>query len=78
MQFSKRLDLFGDEIFSALIIAHVFGVISPNNKMMMVKIPLAIPTATFPETSMANVVTREDAKIFTILLPIKMVLSIFP
>ena len=58
--------------------APVFGVISPKRRITIVKIPLAIPTATLPNRSIVNVVTKEDTAMLTMLLPIKMVLSIFP
>ena len=38
---------------------------------------MAIPTYTLPNTRMVRVVIREDADIFTILFPMRIVLSIF-
>ena len=64
------------EIFSAFNMALVLGTISPNKRTRIVKIPVAIPTATFPHNSIANEVAREEALKFTILLPIKIALSI--
>lgn len=42
----------------------------------MVRIPVAIPTAILPQRSIAKEVAREEALKFTMLLPIKMALSI--
>ena len=57
------------DTFSACCVANDFGVISPNMMMTMVKIEVAIPVALMPYKSMATRVAREEAKIFTILLP---------
>ena len=64
--------------FSEWIEASVFGVISPKRRIIKVRKPVAIPTKVFPKTSMVNVVMMADAAMFTMLLPIRMVLSIFP
>ena len=63
---------------SALIVAIVFGEISPKIKISSVRIPVAIPAPTFPQRLMASDVARDDADRFTILLPIKIALSILP
>ena len=63
---------------SALIVAIVFGEISPKIKISSVRIPVAIPAPTFPQSLMASDVARDDADRFTILLPIKIALSILP
>ena len=54
--------------------AHVFGTISPKMSTNKVSIPVAIPTAAFPHTFITKEVIREDALMFTILLPIRMAL----
>ena len=56
----------------------VFGVISPKIKMSSVSTPVQMPTAALPNIRIAMDVAREEAPIFTRLLPIKMVLSILP
>ena len=63
---------------SALIVAIVFGEISPKIKISSVRIPVAIPAPTLPQRLMASDVARDDADRFTILLPIKIALSILP
>ena len=63
---------------SALIVAIVFGEISPKIKISSVRIPVARPAPTFPQSLMASDVARDDADRFTILLPIKIALSILP
>ena len=63
---------------SALIVAIVLGEISPKIKISSVRIPVAIPAPTFPQSLMASDVARDDADRFTILLPIKIALSILP
>ena len=65
-------------IFSALIVAIVFGVISPKIRIRIVMIPVAIATAVAPSLKLyAIVVVNEDAERFTMLFPIRMALSIF-
>ena len=54
--------------------AHVLGTISPQSRTIMVRIPVAIPVARL--IRIARVVAREEAVRFTILLPIRMLLSI--
>lgn len=60
--------------FSLESIAPVLGTISPKIKTRTVRIPVAIPTAKL--IFIARVVARADADRFTILLPIRMALSI--
>ncbi|CCY52966.1 uncharacterized protein BN781_01370 [Coprococcus sp. CAG:782] len=57
--------------------ATVFGVISPNIRISRVSIPVEIPTAALPNTLVVRVVARDDAEMFTMLFPIKMVLISF-
>ena len=54
--------------------ARVFGMISPIIRTISVRIPVAIPMAALPNVSVTNTVVREEAVIFTMLLPIRMVL----
>lgn len=56
-------------IFSAYCVANDFGVISPKTMMTTDRIEVAIPVALMPYFSMAMTVAREEAEIFTILLP---------
>ena len=44
----------------------------------MVSIPVAIPTATLPNSSEASTVESAEAEMFTTLFPIRMVESILP
>ena len=72
-------------MLSFFIVAIVFGVISPKIKIRRVRIPVARPTKVlvfFPRPAcdarlIANVVVREEAERFTMLLPINMALNIF-
>ena len=66
------------EIWSALMVAMVFGAISPKIRISSVKIPVAIPAPTLPKRSMAMEVAREEAYRFTTLLPMRIADSIFP
>ena len=66
------------EINSARCMAQVLGMISPNMRTTKVKTPVAIPTALLPQRLMAKVVATEEADRLTILLPIRMALSILP
>ena len=54
----------------------VFGEISPKIRIKSVKIPVATPAPTLPNSWMASVVAREEAEILTMLFPISMALSI--
>ena len=71
--------------FSALIVAAVFGVISPKIRMRNVSIPVAIPAPILVfsssqirlHTVKANEVEMEEADRFTMLLQIRMQLNIF-
>ena len=56
----------------------VFGVISPKIRISSVSTPVHIPTAALPNMRIAMDVAREEAPILTRLLPIRIVLSIFP
>ena len=58
-------------------VAKDFGVISPKSKIKMVKIPVAIPAPLLPSSFVATTVAIEDAEIFTMLFPIKIVLKSF-
>ena len=64
------------EIFSALAVAIVFGVISPNISTRRVTTPVARPTALLPNIFIVHVVAREDADRLTILFPISIAESI--
>ena len=64
-------------IFSACMEAMVLGVISPNMSISKVSIPVAIPMAALPKSFWAKTVVNAEAAIFTILLPIRMVLRNF-
>ena len=66
------------EIFSARRVAMVFGEISPKIRISSVSTPVHIPTAALPNMRIAMDVAREEAPILTRLLPIRIVLSIFP
>ena len=65
-------------MLSALMVAMVFGVTSPKMRIKNVSIPVAIPEPISPQISTANIVARDDAKIFTMLLPMRMAESILP
>ena len=52
--------------------------ISPKIKTNRVIIPVATPAPVFPSRSIASTVAMEEEEIFTILLPIKIALSILP
>jgi hypothetical protein len=66
------------------LVAMFFGVISPKIKIKKVRIPVAIPIKVlellpkpaFEAKEIARVVVREEADRFTILLPIRIALSI--
>ena len=53
----------------------VFGMISPKIKTTKVNTPVPTPTATLPNRFVIRMVIREDAEMFTMLLPIKIALS---
>ena len=63
---------------SAWSVAKVFGDISPKIRIRTVKIPVATPAPTLPNSRSARVVAMLDAERFTMLLPINMALSILP
>ena len=53
-----------------------FGTISPKIRITTVRIPVAIPTESL--IFIATIVIRDDAVRFTMLLPIRIALSILP
>ena len=59
------------------MVAIVFGVISPNRRIIRVRAPLAIATIELPKLY-ARLVVRDAADRFTMLLPIRMALNILP
>ena len=71
-------------IFSALMVAADLGVISPKIKIKIVRIPVArptkvavlVPAPSWAAILVASIVDNEDALRLTILLPIRMALSI--
>ena len=63
---------------SALMVAIVFGVTSPKIRITIVSTPVAIPEPISQKMSIARIVARDDAKIFTILFPIRIAESILP
>ena len=63
------------EIFSEFLVAKVFGVISPNINIIIVRIPVAIPTPWLLNLSIAIAVAIEEAPILTRLLPINIALN---
>ena len=73
----KMIGAYASASLSALIVAHVFGVISPNTKIKKVIINVAILTAA-PPKEYAIVAAILAEKVFTKLFPIKMALSILP
>ena len=56
--------------------AAVFGVISPKIKTSIVSTPEPILIAQLPHCDCTNIVVRDEAAIFTMLLPIRIALSI--
>ena len=71
-------DTFLSASRSARMVAIVFGEISPKISMTSVKSPVPIPTARLPPILLASTVASADALKFTMLLPIRMVVSILP
>lgn len=65
-------------IDSARCMAQVLGIISPNIRIVKVRAPVAMPTALLPQRLMAKVVITEEAERLTMLLPIRIALSILP
>ena len=63
------------EIFSLCLMLIDLGVISPKTRIKNVKTPVTIPIALLPKDSTAHNVASTEAKIFTRLLPINMVIS---
>ncbi len=59
------------------MVASVFGETSPKISMRNVRIPVATPAPTLPNSLMASEVVSDDAERFTMLLPIRMAESIF-
>ena len=57
--------------------ALVFGVISPKIRTNSVRIPVPTPTYMSPKARVTRIVARDEAEIFTILLPIRIALNIF-
>ena len=47
-----------------MIVASVFGEISPKIKMSTVRMPVAIPAPTLPQILIAREVASEDADVF--------------
>ncbi len=60
------------------MVAKVLGEISPKISTSTVRIPVAIPAPALPKIFVARVVAREAEDRFTMLLPIRMALSILP
>ena len=56
-------------------VAMVFGSTSPNKMMMMVMTTVAAPTPPCPKRDTAKAVAAEEAKLFTKLFPIKIVVK---
>ena len=54
------------------------GLISPKIRTSSVSTPVAAPTERLPNTFVEKIVISEDAERFTILLPIRIALSILP
>ena len=73
---SKMIGAYAIASLSALIVAHVLGVISPNTKIKKVIINVAILTAAPPKEYAINEAILA-AEVFTKLLPINIALSIF-
>ena len=65
-------EAYARESLSAFAVANVLGVISPKMRIAIVRIPVTIPTAPFPNILMARAVARAAEKLFTRLLPIRM------
>ena len=63
------------EIFSQLLRAYVFGVISPKISTRTVNTPVAIPTPLLPKNLVASIVAKEAARLLTRLLPINIALK---
>ena len=63
------------EIFSQLLRAYVFGVISPKISTRTVNTPVAIPTPLLPKNFVARIVAKDAARLLTRLLPINIALK---
>lgn len=64
------------DILSAYIVDMDFGVISAKTSTIKVRIPVASPTHLLPKVLITIVAVRDEAEMFTMLLPIKIALNI--
>ena len=71
-----KIGAFRSASFSAWIVAIVFGVTSPNTTMISVMIAVAAVTAALPPNRFAMTPVIAEAERLTILLPIRIAVSI--